>query len=144
MERRSDYAWGCPNTKRITAIISQNGNAYEDGFSDGWHPVRAFWADPNAEHRDALRHILSPDAVFRQYTQGVSNIELVAPDGYSLDTYNMAKHGALEAQLDLLLDYRSNVPLYAEFQKFFRTRRPPLLAVWGKKSTFSTNKLPNG
>jgi hypothetical protein len=75
MERRSDYAWGCPNTKRITAIISQNGNAYEDGFSDGWHPVRAFWADPNAEHRDALRHILSPDAVFRQYTQGVSNIE---------------------------------------------------------------------
>jgi pimeloyl-ACP methyl ester carboxylesterase len=121
---------------RITAIISQNGNAYEDGLSDGWKPIRSYWREPTQANRDALRSFLSPATTLWQYTHGVSDPSVVSPDGYSLDDFYMARPGAHEAQLDLLLDYASNVALYPEFQAYFRARQPPLLAVWGRNDPF--------
>jgi pimeloyl-ACP methyl ester carboxylesterase len=121
---------------RITAIVSQNGNAYEKGLSDGWNPIRTYWREPTKANRDALRSFLSPETTFWQYTHGVSDPTAVSPDGYSLDNFYMARPGVHEAQLDLLLDYASNVELYPKFQAYFRDRKPPLLAVWGRNDPF--------
>lgn len=121
---------------RITAIISQNGNAYEEGLSDGWNPIRAYWADASPANRDALRAFLKPETTVWQYTHGVPDATLVSPDGYSLDNFYLARPGADELQLDLFGDYKSNVALYPTFQKYFRTHRPPFLAVWGKNDPF--------
>jgi pimeloyl-ACP methyl ester carboxylesterase len=122
--------------ERITGIISQNGNAYEEGLSDGWNPIRAYWQDPSKENRDALRAFLAPEATHWQYTHGVSNEAMVSPDGRSLDDFYLARPGAAEVQLDLFGDYKSNVSLYPAFQSYFRTHRPPFLAVWGKNDPF--------
>jgi pimeloyl-ACP methyl ester carboxylesterase len=122
--------------ERITAIISQNGNAYEEGLSDGWNPIRAYWEDPSTANRDALRAFLAPETTRWQYTHGVADAALVSPDGLSLDNFYLARPGADEAQLDLFGDYRSNVSLYPAFQDYFRTRKPPFLAVWGKHDPF--------
>ena len=121
---------------RITAIISQNGNAYEEGLSAGWDPIRAYWREPSAANREALRSFLTPGATLWQYTHGVPDAASVSPDGYSLDDFYLARPGADEIQLDLFRDYASNVALYPAFQDYFRTRRPPLLAVWGKNDPF--------
>ncbi len=121
---------------RIAAIISQNGNAYEEGLSDGWNPIRAYWQDPSAAHREALREFLSPGTTIWQYTHGVPDPTMVSPDGYSLDNFHLARPGADELQLDLFGDYKSNVALYPAFQNYFRTRKPPLLAVWGRNDPF--------
>jgi pimeloyl-ACP methyl ester carboxylesterase len=122
--------------ERITAIITQNGNAYEEGLSDGWSPIRAYWKDPSQANRDALRKFLAPETTYWQYTHGVSDPALVSPDGYSLDNYYLTRPGAAEVQLDLLGDYKSNVALYPAFQKYFRAHKPRLLAVWGKNDPF--------
>ena len=122
--------------ERITAIISQNGNAYEEGLSEGWNPIRAYWQDPSEENRAALRAFLSPEATFWQYTHGVADASAVSPDGYSLDSFYLARLGADEAQLDLFGDYQSNVVLYPEFQAYFRKHKPRFLAVWGKNDPF--------
>ncbi|MEM5310218.1 alpha/beta hydrolase [Paraburkholderia sp. JHI869] len=122
--------------ERITAIISQNGNAYEEGLSDGWNPIRAYWQDPSQANRDALRAMLTREATIWQYTHGVPDASAVSPDGYSLDDYYMSRPGAHEIQLDLFRDYRNNVALYPAFQAYFRTNRPPFLAVWGKNDPF--------
>jgi len=122
--------------ERITAIISQNGNAYEEGLSDGWDPIRAYWREPTEAHRDALRSFLSPETTLWQYTHGVDEPAAVSPDGYSLDDFYMARPGAHEVQLDLLLDYADNVALYPIFQDYLRTYKPRLLAVWGKNDPF--------
>ena len=122
--------------ERIAAIVSQNGNAYEEGLSDGWNPIRAYWREPTKANRDALRSFLSPETTVWQYTHGVSDPSVVSPDGYSLDDFYLARPGAHEAQLDLLLDYASNVELYPKFQAYFRDRQPPLLAVWGRNDPF--------
>jgi pimeloyl-ACP methyl ester carboxylesterase len=124
------------HSERITGIISQNGNAYEEGLSDGWNPIRAYWQDPSKENRDALRAFLAPEATHWQYTHGVSNEAMVSPDGRSLDDFYLARPGAAEVQLDLFGDYKSNVALYPAFQSYFRTHRPPFLAVWGKNDPF--------
>jgi pimeloyl-ACP methyl ester carboxylesterase len=121
---------------RITAIISQNGNAYEEGLSEGWNPIQKYWREPSAENRAALRNFLSPEATKWQYTHGVSDESQVAPESYSLDSALLARPGNDEIQLDLFLDYASNVALYPKFQEYFRARRPPLLAVWGKHDPF--------
>jgi pimeloyl-ACP methyl ester carboxylesterase len=121
---------------RITAIISQNGNAYEEGLSDGWNPIRAYWQDDSPANRAALRAFLKPETTVWQYTHGVTDATRVSPDGYSLDNFYLARPGADEVQLDLFGDYKSNVALYPTFQAYFRTRRPPLLAVWGKNDPF--------
>src|SRR5262245_34774822 len=122
--------------ERITAIISQNGNAYEEGLSDGWTPIRAYWQDPSEANRTALRAFLSPETTVWQYTHGVADTSSVSPDGYSLDNFYLARPGADEVQLDLFGDYKSNVALYPEFQSYFRKYRPPFLAVWGKNDPF--------
>jgi len=121
---------------RITAIISQNGNAYEEGLSEGWNPIRAYWQEPSQANRDALRTFLAPETTRWQYTHGVSDETTVAPDGLSLDNFYLARPGADEVQLDLFGDYKSNVALYPTLQKYFRTHKPPLLAVWGKNDPF--------
>jgi pimeloyl-ACP methyl ester carboxylesterase len=121
---------------RVTAIISQNGNAYEEGLSDGWAPIRAYWQDPSAANREALRAFLKPETTHWQYTHGVADRALVSPDGQSLDNYYLARPGADEVQLDLFGDYKSNVALYPAFQDYFRTHKPPLLAIWGKNDPF--------
>jgi pimeloyl-ACP methyl ester carboxylesterase len=121
---------------RITAIISQNGNAYEEGLSDGWNPIRAYWQDPSSANRDALRTFLTPKMTHWQYTHGVEDPASVSPDGQSLDNFYLARPGAHEVQLDLFGDYQSNLALYPAFQNYFRTHRPPLLAIWGNKDPF--------
>jgi pimeloyl-ACP methyl ester carboxylesterase len=122
--------------ERITAIISQNGNAYEEGLSEGWNPIQAYWREPTQANRDALRSFLTPETTVFQYTHGVADPSLVSPDGRSLDDHYLARPGAHEAQLDLFLDYASNVALYSDFQAYFRNHQPPLLAVWGKNDPF--------
>jgi pimeloyl-ACP methyl ester carboxylesterase len=122
--------------ERIAAIISQNGNAYEEGLSDGWTPIRTYWQDPSPANRKALRTFLSPETTRWQYTHGVADGTTVSPDGQSLDTFYLARPGADEIQLDLFGDYKSNIALYPTFQKYFRTHKPPLLATWGRNDPF--------
>jgi pimeloyl-ACP methyl ester carboxylesterase len=126
---------------RITAIISQNGNAYEEGLSEGWNPIRAYWQDASPTKREALRAFLAPETTVWQYTHGVPDPTVVSPDGYSLDNFYMNRPGAAELQLDLFGDYKNNVALYPTFQEYFRTYKPPFLAVWGKNDPFF---LPQG
>jgi pimeloyl-ACP methyl ester carboxylesterase len=122
--------------ERITAIISQNGNAYLEGLSEGWNPIQNYWKDPSPENRAALRAFLKPETTQWQYTHGVSNPERLSPDAWTLDSALLARPGNDEIQLDLFGDYQSNVALYPKFQDYIRTRRPPLLAVWGKNDPF--------
>jgi pimeloyl-ACP methyl ester carboxylesterase len=118
--------------ERVTAIISQNGNAYIEGLSDAWGPWQTYWREPTEAHREACRESLSA-AVIRdwQYLHGADSSR-VSPDGYTLDIAYMARPGAADIQLDLILDYRSNIALYPAFQAYFREHQPPLLAAWGK------------
>jgi len=122
--------------ERIAAIISQNGNAYLEGLSDGWSPIRAYWDNPTTANREALRQFLKPETTIWQYTHGVTDVASVSPDGYSLDNYYLGRPGMAEIQLDLLGDYKTNVARYPEFQSYFRSHQPPLLAVWGKNDPF--------
>ena len=120
---------------RVTAIVSQNGNAYEEGLSAGWNPIQRYWADPTPENRNALKGFLSPDATKWQYTQGADESR-IAPESYALDSALLARPGNEDIQLDLFLDYGNNVKLYPLFQQYFRDHRPPTLAVWGKGDPF--------
>ncbi|MDR5755622.1 alpha/beta hydrolase [Caballeronia sp. LZ035] len=122
--------------ERITAIVSQNGNAYEEGLSDGWNPIRAYWQEQTQANRDALRPFLTKETTKWQYTYGVPDESAVSPDGYSLDDYYMNRPGAHEVQLDLFGDYGSNVALYPAFQAYFREHQPKFLGVWGKNDPF--------
>jgi pimeloyl-ACP methyl ester carboxylesterase len=122
--------------ERVTAIISQNGNAYEEGLSDAWNPVQAYWKDASKANREAIRILVQPQTTIWQYTHGVPDTTRVSPDGYGLDNYYLTRPGADEIQLDLFLDYATNVELYPAFQEYFRTSRPPLLAVWGRNDPF--------
>jgi pimeloyl-ACP methyl ester carboxylesterase len=122
--------------ERITAIISQNGNAYTEGLSDGWNPVRAYWREPTQANREGIRTLVQPETTVWQYTHGVADPSAVSPDGYTLDNYYLARPGADEIQLDLFLNYASNVELYPAFQEYFRSSRPPLLAIWGRNDPF--------
>jgi pimeloyl-ACP methyl ester carboxylesterase len=117
---------------RITAIVSQNGNAYLEGLSDAWGAWQTYWREPTTAHREACRISLSPEAIRDgQYLHGTDRA-LVSPDGYTLDLAYLSRPGAEEIQLDLVRDYQSNVASYAAFQAYFRQHQPPLLAVWGK------------
>ncbi len=122
--------------ERITAIVSQNGNAYEEGLSDGWGDLRRYWADPTPENRDAIRPMVTYKATRDQYLHGVSDPLLVAPESYTLDAALLARPGIDEIQLDIFLNYATNVALYPTFQKYFRDFKPPLLAIWGKNDPF--------
>ena len=122
--------------ERVTAIISQNGNAYEEGLSEGWNPIQKYWKDPTEANRAALRDFLKPEATRWQYLHGVSDEAAVAPESYTLDSALLGRAGNDEIQLDLFLDYASNVALYPGFQAYFREHQPPILAVWGKNDPF--------
>ena len=123
--------------ERVTAIISQNGNAYEEGLGDAWAPIRKYWSEPSAENREVIRQaILNLEGTRWQYTHGVSNPDAIAPEVYWLDTALLERPGNRDIQLDLFLDYASNVKLYPIFQEYFRSSKPPLLAIWGKNDPF--------
>ncbi|QSD35816.1 alpha/beta hydrolase [Pectobacterium brasiliense] len=121
---------------RITAIISQNGNAYEEGLAQGWDAIRRYWQSPTAENRAALHDFPTAASVKWQYLEGVSDTSLVSPDGYTLEGVHVSRPGNADIQLDLLLDYASNVQRYPEFQTYFREKQPPLLAVWGRHDPY--------
>jgi pimeloyl-ACP methyl ester carboxylesterase len=121
--------------ERITAVISQNGNAYLEGLSDGWNPIQDYWKQSSDENRAALRAFLKAETTKWQYTHGVPTPERLAPEAWTLDSALLARPGNDDIQLDLFGDYQSNVALYPKFQEFIRTRRP-LLAVWGKNDPF--------
>jgi pimeloyl-ACP methyl ester carboxylesterase len=122
--------------ERITAIISQNGNAYDEGLSAGWDSLKDYWKHPTAEYREQLREAFTPEATRHQYMQGVVDPASVSPDSSTLDDFYLARPGAHEVQLSLFTDYGTNVALNPQFQDYFRTRRPPLLAVWGKHDPY--------
>ena len=122
--------------ERVTAIISQNGNAYEVGLSSGWNPIQKYWKDATPENRAALLDFLTPEATRWQYTHGVSDPDSVPPESYTLDAALFQRPGNKDIQLDLFLDYASNVKLYPGFQEYFRKSKPPLLAIWGKNDPF--------
>lgn len=120
----------------ITAIISQNGNAYIEGLGDAWAPIQHYWKEPTPESRELVRKILNPEAIRWQYTVGTPDPKAIAPEGYTLDTALMARPGNMDIQLDLFLDYANNVKLYPSFQEYFRKSKPPMLAIWGKNDPF--------
>lgn len=122
--------------ERVSAIVSQNGNAYEEGLSDAWNPIQRYWQDPTSENRDVLRGFLTLDGTRMQYVTGVSNPETIAPESYMLDQALLERPGNDTIQLDLFLDYASNVKLYPAFQDYFRSAKPPMLAIWGKNDPF--------
>jgi pimeloyl-ACP methyl ester carboxylesterase len=124
------------NPEKITGIISQNGNAYEEGLSTGWNPIQKYWQSPTKENRDALRGFVENKVTLFQYFEGVSDPSLIAPESYTLDQHFLDRPGNVEIQLDLMLDYRTNVALYPKFQAYFRQYQPKLLAVWGNKDPY--------
>jgi len=122
--------------ERITAIVSQNGNAYEEGLGDAWAPIQRYWREPTSENREKIRQGLNPEGMRREYSVGIANPEVIAPEGYTLDAALLARPGNVDIQLDLFLDYANNVKLYPKFQEYFRASKPPLLAIWGKHDLY--------
>lgn len=122
---------------RVTAIVSQNGNAYEEGLADAWAPIRKYWGEPSPENREVLRrNILNFEGTRWQYTHGVAQPDSVPPESYTLDAALLERPGNKDIQLDLFRDYASNVKLYPAFQDYFRKAQPPFLAIWGKNDPF--------
>ena len=122
---------------RVAAIVSQNGNAYVEGLSREWAPIQKYWDQPTAAHRKVVRDaMLTFEGTRMQYTHGVANPDRIAPESYTLDYALLQRPGMDDIQLDLFLNYASNVALYPVFQKYFRDHKPPFLAIWGKNDPF--------
>jgi pyruvate/2-oxoglutarate dehydrogenase complex dihydrolipoamide dehydrogenase (E3) component/pimeloyl-ACP methyl ester carboxylesterase len=121
---------------KVTAIISQNGNAYEEGLGDAWEPIRRYWSEPTAANREVIRNSLNLEGMKREYASGMSKPDLIRPESYTLDAALMARPGNADIQLDLFLDYANNVKLYPAFHEYFRKWKPPLLAIWGKNDPY--------
>lgn len=122
--------------ERVSAIVSQNGNAYEDGLGETWEPIRKYWAQPTPANRDVVRKALGAEGIRFQYLHGVPDPQRVAPESYTLDTALIQRPGNIEIQLDLHLDYRNNITIYPRIHEYFRKHQPPLLAIWGKNDPF--------
>jgi pimeloyl-ACP methyl ester carboxylesterase len=122
--------------ERVSAIVSQNGNAYTEGLGSAWAPIERYWRDPSPQNREAVRRDLGPQGIRAQYTTGVRDPSRIAPETYTLDTALIARPGNMDIQLDLLLDYAGNVALYPDFQAYFRAHQPPFLALWGEHDPF--------
>ena len=130
------YRLALANPEKITAIISQNGNAYVEGLSNEWNPIRNYWEHQTPANRDALKNFVSKEATWYQYHQGVSDPNLIAPETYTLDQFFLDRPGNIDIQLDLVLDYKNNISLYPAFQAYFRKYQPPFLAVWGIRDPY--------
>ncbi|HBS28360.1 MAG TPA: alpha/beta hydrolase [Phycisphaerales bacterium] len=126
------YRLAARHPERVSALIVQNGNAYEEGLKAFWDPIKKYWADPAQANRDALRTLLTRDATIWQYTHGTRNPAAISPDNWNVDQPLLDRPGNNDIQLDLFYDYRTNVPLYPAWQEYFRTHQPPTLIVWGK------------
>jgi len=122
--------------ERVTAIVSQNGNAYEEGLGGAWAPIQLYWREPTPEHRETVHRALDPAGIRCQYVVGAPNPDAIPPEGYTLDVAMIARPGNMDIQLDLFLDYANNVKLYPAFHDYFRKFHPPLLAIWGKNDPF--------
>jgi pimeloyl-ACP methyl ester carboxylesterase len=126
------YRLALLHPERVDSLIIQNGNAYSEGLLKFWDPIKRYWADPTSENRNALTFMVAPETTRWQYQNGVEDTSLLDPTTWMLDQSLLDRPGNGDVQLDLLLDYGSNVPLYPEFQAFFRERQPPTLIMWGK------------
>ncbi|HEX5660657.1 MAG TPA: alpha/beta hydrolase [Polyangiales bacterium] len=126
------YRLALKHPERVSGLIVQNGNAYEEGLREFWDPAKVYWADATAENREALASLVSLETTKFQYTDGVKDVSRISPDNWVQDQALLDRPGNREIQLDLFYDYRTNVPLYPKFQAFFRERKPPTLIVWGK------------
>jgi pimeloyl-ACP methyl ester carboxylesterase len=127
------YRIAVAHPEKITGIVVQNGNAYVEGLPDSfWGPIKAYWADHSPENRARLESVLTPEGYKSQYLTGVQDPSLISPDTWTSDAANLSRPGNKDIQLDLLLDYGSNPPLYPKWQEYFRTSQPPMLIVWGK------------
>jgi pimeloyl-ACP methyl ester carboxylesterase len=127
------YRIAVKHPERVTALIVQNGNAYDEGLdNEFWKPIKKYWADPSKENRDALRGLLTLEATRWQYTHGVKDEAAISPDNWNVDQPLLDREGNNEIQLDLFLSYGSNPPLYPQWQAYFRKYQPPTLVVWGK------------
>lgn len=124
------------NPERITGIITQNGNAYEEGLGSGWNPIQKYWQDLSQENREALREFTALKITKWQYEEGVQDLSRIAPETYTLDQHFLDRPGNVEIQLDLLADYRNNVAMYPQFHAYFKSHQPKLLAVWGNKDPY--------
>jgi pimeloyl-ACP methyl ester carboxylesterase len=122
--------------ERVTAIVSQNGNAYEEGLGDAWAPIQRYWRDPSSENREAIRPGLTLAGMRHEYSVGIPNPDQIKPEGYTLDAALLARPGNVDIQLDLFLDYANNVKLYPKFQEYFRQYKPALFAIWGKRDPY--------
>jgi pimeloyl-ACP methyl ester carboxylesterase len=130
------YRLAMANPEKITAIISQNGNAYEEGLSNAWNPIQKYWEEPSEENRNNLRMMTSSNLTQWQYFEGAPDPNLIAPETYTLDQLLLDREGNVDLQLDLMKDYANNVALYPKFHAYFKKDQPPLLAVWGDKDPF--------
>lgn len=126
------YRVALRHPERIQTLIIQNGNAYDEGLLEFWDPIKKFWADPRPENRQALQFLVGLKATQWQYQNGVADRTLLDPTAWLVDQVGLDRPGNQEIQMDLFYDYRTNVPLYPEFQAFFRKYQPPTLIVWGK------------
>ena len=126
------YRLAMSDPSRVTAIVSQNGNAYVEGLGDAWRPIQRYWGEPTLEHRNAIRAGLTPEGMRQEYSVGVPDPSLIKPEGYTLDAALLSRPGNVDIQLDLFLDYANNVKLYPTFQEYFRAAQPALLAIWGE------------
>ncbi len=126
--------------ERVTALVVQNGNAYAEGLSDAWGPLRELWRDPSDAHRESVRGWLTAEGLRQQYLAGVPEglQARFSPDTWTLDWLRLSRPGNVDMQIDLFYDYRTNVALYPQFQAFLRDRRPPTLIVWGRYDPFFT------
>jgi pimeloyl-ACP methyl ester carboxylesterase len=126
------YRLALRHPERVTGLIVQNGNAYDEGLLGFWDPIKKYWNDATAENRAALNFLVAPEATKWQYQNGVKDLSLLDPTTWTVDQLGLDRPGNGDIQLDMLYDYRTNVPLYPEFQSFFRKYQPPTLIVWGK------------
>ncbi|MBS7542496.1 alpha/beta fold hydrolase [Ancylobacter oerskovii] len=126
------YRLALKHPERVTGLIVQNGNAYDEGLREFWNPIKTYWADGTTKSREALSGLVALETTKFQYTDGVKDLSRISPDNWVIDQAGLDRPGNKDIQLDLFYDYRTNVPLYPQFQAFFRERKPPTLIVWGK------------
>jgi pimeloyl-ACP methyl ester carboxylesterase len=129
------YRLALKHPERVSALVVQNGNAYEEGLKAFWDPIKAYWREDTPERREALAFLVAPETTKFQYVDGVADVTRIDPDNWLHDQVLLDRPGNKDIQLDLFRDYGTNVPLYPQFQAFFRAHKPPTLIVWGRNDT---------